>query len=156
MYLDVSFWRTGGKCWLSFCTIVLELTSWLGQREKFQAKVTVLKDWNLGHHEKLWRVCQGQVIFLRISRIKIGPMSSNPYLVILFFFLFFFCFYCNIVDLQWCVSFRYTEKWFSYTYTCIYFFQILFPFRLLQIIGCHSLCCIVGPYLLFILYIVVY
>ena len=35
------------------------------------------------------------------------------------------------------------------------FFQILFPYRLLQNIECSSLCYIVGPCWLFILYIVV-
>jgi len=38
-------------------------------------------------------------------------------------------FYWILVYLQYCVNFRYTAKWFSYTY--IPFFQILFPYRLL-------------------------
>ena len=46
----------------------------------------------------------------------------------------------QIVDLECCVSSRYTAKWFSYTYTCIYSFQIIFPFRLLQNIEQNSLC----------------
>ena len=40
-------------------------------------------------------------------------------------------FYWHIIDLQCCVSFRYIAKWFSYTYIST-FFQILFPYRLLQ------------------------
>ena len=41
------------------------------------------------------------------------------------FFVFFLIFilYCSIVDLQCCISFIYTTKWFSYTYTCIYSFS---------------------------------
>ena len=33
--------------------------------------------------------------------------------------IFFFHFYSNIVDLQCCVSFRHTAKWFSYIYVCV-------------------------------------
>ena len=52
----------------------------------------------------------------------------------------------KIVDYQCCVSFRCTAKRFSYTYICIYFFfQILFPFLLLNNIAQSSLCCTVGP-----------
>ena len=57
----------------------------------------------------------------------------------------------SIVDLVCCVSFRCTAKWFSYTYIYIYFFQILFPYRLLQNIEYSSLC--YTPYWLSVLYI---
>ena len=40
----------------------------------------------------------------------------------------------SIVGLHCSVSFRYTAKWLSYTYICIYFFQILFPCWLLHTI----------------------
>ena len=51
----------------------------------------------------------------------------------------------SIVDSQCCVSFR-LAKWFSYTYTvAIFFFQIIFPHRLLQNIGYSFLCYAVGP-----------
>ena len=36
----------------------------------------------------------------------------------------------EIVDLQYCVNFRCTAKWFSYTYTCMHFFRF-FPYGLL-------------------------
>ena len=36
---------------------------------------------------------------------------------------FFLILYWSIVDEQCCVSFRYTVKWFSYRYTCIYSFS---------------------------------
>ena len=39
-------------------------------------------------------------------------------------------FYWSTIDLQCCVSFRCTAKWFSYMYIYIYFFQILFPEKL--------------------------
>ena len=35
-------------------------------------------------------------------------------------FLFFNHFYWNIGDLQCCISFKCTSKWFVYTYTCIH------------------------------------
>ena len=54
-------------------------------------------------------------------------------------------FYWSIVDFQCCVSFKYTAKWFSYTYIYSFFFEILFPCRLLQNIGYSSLCYTVGP-----------
>ena len=50
-----------------------------------------------------------------------------------YFFNLIFILYRGIVDLQCCVSFRYTAKWFSYTYIYIsILFQVLFPYRLLQ------------------------
>ena len=42
-----------------------------------------------------------------------------------------FFLYQSIVEWQCCVSFRCTAKWFSYTCTYIYFFQVIFQFRLL-------------------------
>ena len=51
----------------------------------------------------------------------------------------------NIIDLQYCVSFRCTAKWFSYTDICIHFFQILFHYRSLQDTEYSSLCSTVGP-----------
>ena len=35
-----------------------------------------------------------------------------------------------VIDLQYCASFRYTAKWFSYTYICIFFF-LFFHYSLL-------------------------
>ena len=49
----------------------------------------------------------------------------------------------SIVDLQCCVSFRYTAKWFGYTYTHIsisIIFQILSPYQLVQSV--QSLSCV--------------
>ena len=54
----------------------------------------------------------------------------------------------SIVNLQCCVSFRCTAKWFSYTYIYIYFF------RLFSLIGYYKISSIV-PCWLSILYIVV-
>ena len=71
-----------------------------------------------------------------------------------FFFLHFQKFW-NLVDLRCCVTFRCTVKWFSYIYVCIFFFYILFHYRLLQDTGYNSLCYTVGPCWLSIFYIVV-
>ena len=64
-------------------------------------------------------------------------MSESHFVLLFAFFLVL----TYIFDLQCCVSFRYTAKWFSYTYM---FFQILFPYWLLQNIKYSSLCYIVG------------
>ena len=62
--------------------------------------------------------------------------------------------YLCTVDLQCCVSFRCIAMWFTCTYIYIYFFQILFPYRLLQNIEYSSLGYTVGPSWLSIKYIV--
>ena len=77
---------------------------------------------------------------------------------------YFFNFYWCIVDLQCCVSFRYTAKWFRYVYhiyiyvyisECmyIYSFSDAFLFRLLQDIKYSFLCYIVSSYCLFVVYL---
>ena len=53
------------------------------------------------------------------------------------------------------VSFRYTAKCFSYTYTYNILFQILFQCRLLQDIEYSFLCYTVGPCCLPALYVAV-
>ena len=58
------------------------------------------------------------LFFLRMA-VLIG---TKWYLICVFYIS-----YGSIVDLQCCVSFRYTAKWFNYTYIYIHFFQILFP-----------------------------
>ena len=73
-------------------------------------------------------------------------------------FLLFILFYLkknfnwNIVDLQCCVNFYCTAKWFSYTYILLH---ILFHYGLSQDIEYSSLCYTVGPCCLSILYIIV-
>ena len=67
-----------------------------------------------------------------------------------FFFLQFDFFFWSIVDLSCCISFRYTAQWLNY----IHFFQILFPYRLLQNVEYSSLFYTVGPCWLSVLYIV--
>ena len=68
-------------------------------------------------------------------------------------FLFYWC----IADLQCCVNFFCTAKWFSYTYIYIHsFFNILFHHGLSQDIEYSSLCYTIGPCCLSILYIIAY
>ena len=43
--------------------------------------------------------------------------------------------YWHIVDLQYCISFRHTVKWFSYTYTYIYFFTDSFSIQVITEYG---------------------
>ena len=65
-----------------------------------------------------------------------------------YFLIFYNLSYSNEVNLQCCVSFLYTAKWFSYIYICIFFifFSIMAYYRIL-----NTLCYTVGPWCLSIL-----
>ena len=53
--------------------------------------------------------------------------------VVYFFSSMRYVFFWSIIDLQCCVSFKYTAKWISFTYTYIHsFLWILSPYRLLK------------------------
>ena len=54
------------------------------------------------------------------GRLSTTAPPGKPYIV---FFNLIFILYWGIVDLQCCVNFRYTAKWFSYTYTYIHSFS---------------------------------
>ena len=84
----------------------------------------------------------------------IGKGSPAPWAELGSFISFFLSFfiYWSIVDLQYCVGFRCTAKWFSYIYI---FFQIIFHYKLLQDIEYSSLYYTVNPCCLSILCIVV-
>ena len=68
--------------------------------------------------------------------------------------LFLNLFYWSMVDLQCFVTFRCEAQWFSYTYISI-LFHIPFCYGLLHDTEYSSLCYTVGPWYLFILYIIV-
>ena len=53
------------------------------------------------------------------------------FITIFSFFNLIFILYWSIVDLKCCVSFRYTAKWFSYTYTYIHSFSDSFPIEVI-------------------------
>ena len=81
----------------------------------------------LPHKEMTGNIKYDVTAWFSIIAFVIDPVwgSSLMFLRVLLFLSHLFI-HCNIVDLQCCVSFRYTAKWFSYTYTYIYFFRILF------------------------------
>ena len=70
-----------------------------------------------------------QIYTLYYTQLPTVFSVFNIYLLVIFVFIIFkiFVLYWNRVDLQCCVSFKCTAKWFSYTYTYI-LFQILFAY----------------------------
>ena len=77
------------------------------------------------------------------------------FFLILYSCIFFNLFIWSMVDLQGCVSFRVTAKWFSYTHIIyVYFFRFFSLIGYLKI-GYSSLCYIVGLCWFSILHIVV-
>ena len=102
--------------------------------------------------------CTRQAVSSTPFSVKDRRALSETTLLVQFVFLVFFFFNLNfilswsIVDLQCCISFTCTAKWFSYTvfiihmlYTVFILLQILFSYRLSQSIEYSSLCCTVGP-----------
>ena len=84
----------------------------------------------------------------------IGRWILNHYTTTKEVLIYFFNW--SIVNLQFCLSFKCTTKWFNYIYMYVYiFFQILFHYKLLQDIQYSSLCYTVGPCCLPVFYIVV-
>ena len=73
---------------------------------------------------------------------SLSAWTRPPMGLSLNFFLSFFFLNWSIVDLQYCVSFRCTAKWFSYSYICIYlysffqFFSIIVYYKILNIVPC--------------------
>ena len=103
------------------------------------------------YHLALFSVSMGQSVLQTQSFCK-----QEPLFPLAFFKRNIYIFFnWSIVDLQCCVSFRCSAKWFSYTTYISFFFQILFPYRLLQNADSRSLCYTVGPWWLSILYIVI-
>ena len=92
--------------------------------------------------ERRWQRGSGVGAFRASQASCIGICSCGPSLCKL---TFFFCW--NIIDLQYCISFRGTAKWLNYTYVCLYLysFSLLFHVYLLWDIEYSSLCYIVNP-----------
>ena len=60
-----------------------------------------------------------QVLHLYSHDFPYGQHSIGRLVLSSSFVFFCFVLYWSIIDSQCCVSFKYTAKWFSYTYTCI-------------------------------------
>ena len=60
---------------------------------------------------------------------------SHYLLIYLLLLISIFIFYWSIVNLQRCVSSRYTAKWFSYTHTHTHTYICIFYFRLFSHLG---------------------
>lgn len=98
----------------------------------------ILYVFTLWLHSQKWSIRSKGMKFLRllIHTARLFPKS----------WVFFF-FFWSIIDLQFCVSFRYTAKWFSYIHIYI-LLQILLHYRLLQGTEYSSLYYMVNPYCL--------
>ena len=91
---------------------------------------------NLKHSPRVGTDCKGPQMLE--SMVRVTPSEVERFLIIklMYFILFKKNFFWSIDDLQCCINFCCTAKWFTY----IYFFFIFFPMS--QDIGYSSLCCI--------------
>ena len=110
-------------------------------------------------------VCRRIFLSLLLKKRSLGQVYRCKYTMPTYmcFSLFIYLFLLSLlkilnwslVDLQCCVSFCSTTKWFSFTYIYIPFY-ILFHYGLSQDIEYSSLCHTVGPCCLSILHIIVF
>ena len=86
----------------------------------------------------------GLFLIVLLSQILVdGPLVCGACWLVIFFSLF--TFYWSLVDLQCCVSFKCTAKWFSYTYTYSHSFSVFSHIGLSQNTKYSSLYCTAGP-----------
>ena len=73
-----------------------------------------------------------KTLFPHVTKRHYVAQKPKLYILVLFLFILFIYFFWSMVDLQCCVSFRYTKKWFSYTYINMSFFFGFFSFKAIE------------------------
>ena len=106
-----------------------------------------------------WNILNnGILIWIYSHSLVIYILYFNYLFMILAYFSLFNHFYWSIVNLQCCINFRCTVKWFHYTHIHIYVFLFrFFHYKILNIVPCaisrsllliyfiHSSACILIP-----------
>ena len=129
------------------CALLSPTHLWTGKGQLACAQVMGrpgIPSWSGG---RMRRMLKWQKSFLMVLEAPFPAPQFSQFLVNVpqWDSLFFFIQLKNYsIVVYYCVSFRCTVKWFSYTYVYI-LFQVLFPYRLLQDIEYGSLCYTVGP-----------
>ena len=114
----IYLWITAFKCDILLCVFGTVIISFLPD-SSFVPFWSILNSGTTTTFTKT-QIWQGS------SQLIKNPSRPGPMSIFLSFF-FLKNFYWSIVDLQCCVSFRYTAKWISYTYTYIHSVLDSFP-----------------------------
>ena len=134
----ICLWMTFSKWMASSSTLIVTTHS---SAELYTCPPSCLYGSSMSHLQvvRLTHPPTIQSLMLNILTISaFPPFTGNVLQVFYIVFYLIFILYWGIIDLQCCVSFRYTAKWFSHTCMFIFsrFFSHICYYRILSRVPC--------------------